>query len=319
VSLRLKKVSESITSNDHSFDVLDDVLRTLRFRGSVFFSPDLAAPWGMSVAESGVPRFHIALSGNCFVGADGEEPVHVQETDIVLLSNGDSHWIADEPGRELISSESAARACELNNPLFQTSETTNRILCGLVRFDQGATHPILDSLPQLLHFSMLHAIDPIRMTAALIDTELRRAAAQGGSIVDRLAEVLFLQLLDHHLSNNELTTGFLSALRDRRIHQALSLIHQQPELDWSLARLGEQTGMSRATLVRRFQDTVGLAPMAYIANWRLTKAYNLLKYSAASLEQVADTVGFASARTLSRAFNRHFGYTPNELRRGRPL
>ena len=61
--------------------------------------------------------------------------------------------------------------------------------------------------------------------------------------------------------------------------------------------------MSRATLVRRFQDTVGVAPMTYVANWRLTKAHNLIKYSAAPLEQIADTVGFASARTLSRAFS----------------
>ena len=52
------------------FDVLGDILETLRFRGSVFFRSDLAAPWGMSLPEIGIPRFHIMLSGECFIGSD---------------------------------------------------------------------------------------------------------------------------------------------------------------------------------------------------------------------------------------------------------
>jgi transcriptional regulator GlxA family with amidase domain len=68
-------------------------------------------------------------------------------------------------------------------------------------------------------------------------------------------------------------------------------------------------------LVRHFQDAVGVAPMTYIANWKLMTAYNRVKYSSASLEQVAESVGFASARSLSRAFRRTFKITPSELRR----
>jgi transcriptional regulator GlxA family with amidase domain len=79
--------------------------------------------------------------------------------------------------------------------------------------------------------------------------------------------------------------------------------------------LGERVGMSRATLVRHFQSSVGLAPMAYILNWRMMKAYNLIKYSNANLEHIAEQVGFASARTLSKAFQRQYAVTPSELRR----
>jgi hypothetical protein len=55
----------------------------------------------------------------------------------------------------------------------------------------------------------------------------------------------------------------------------LSLIHQDPGHQWTLASLAEAAGMSRATLGRRFQDLVGIAPMSYIANWRLSKAYKM--------------------------------------------
>ena len=72
--------------------------------------------------------------------------------------------------------------------------------------------------------------------------------------------------------------------------------------------------MSRATLVRRFRKSVGVAPMTYLANWRLTKAYSLIRYSATPFDDIADRVGFASANSLARAFQRFYGETPSELR-----
>lgn len=299
------------------FDVLQDVFSTLRFRGSVFFSSQLAAPWGLALGHDGFPRFHIALSGDCVVGS-GEtgDLVHVKEMDIVVLPGGDPHWIAHAPGRDLLQSELAAEACELDNPYFQQGELTNHLLCGRVRFDQELTHPILASLPSVLHFSVREHDDPVWMTVSLLNAQLKQTHARHGPIVDRLCEVLFLQLLDHHLSMFDDSHGFLAALRDRRITQALSLIHQDPGRQWTLASLAEAAGMSRATLVHRFQDRVGIAPMSYIANWRLSKAYNMIKWSGAPLEQVADTVGFACAKTLSKALLRQFKVTPSGLRRG---
>ena len=93
------------------------------------------------------------------------------------------------------------------------------------------------------------------------------------------------------------------------------LIHWEPAFDWSLSSLGEQVGMSRATLVRHFKDAIGVAPMTYIANWRMMKAYNLIRYTSTPLEQVAESVGFGSARTLNKSFQRHYDCTPNEMRR----
>jgi len=232
-----------------------------------------------------------------------------------MLPNGSPHWIADEPGRELIPSAQAGEACELGNPLFQEGEITNRLMCGMVRFDQGASHPILNALPEMMHFSMLESAGPIWSVVNLIDAEMQGKQNLGSRIADRLTEVLFLQLLNHYVRENEESSGFLAALRDRRVYRALTLIHQEPEFDWTLTSLGERVGMSRATLVRRFQDVVGVAPMAYISDWRIMKAHSLIKYSATPFEQVADATGFASARTLSRAFQRQYGCTPNEMRR----
>ena len=302
-------------NDEVSYDVLGDVLETLRFRGSIFFRSELAAPWGMSLELTGIPRFHIALSGNFFVGGDDHDTVKIKEMDIVMLPTGNSHWIADQPGRKLIPSTRAGEACELGNPLFQQGEITNRLMCGIVHYDQESPHPLLDSLPDILHFPNLNSSQPIWSTVTLIDAEIRRAEGLGGTIVDRLTEVLFLQLLNYYSEQSDNAPGFLVALRDRRLQRALTLIHKEPTFNWSLSSLGDQVGMSRATLVRHFKDAIGVAPMTYIANWRVMKAYNLIKYSSAPLEQIAESVGFGSARTLNKSFQRHYHYTPNELRR----
>jgi AraC-like DNA-binding protein len=307
-------VSERL-NQEKAFDVLGDILETLRFRGSIFFRSDLAAPWGMSLSKIGIPRFHIVLSGDCFVGSADHDAVKVQEADIIMLPNGNSHWIADKPGRDMVPSARAGEACELGNPLFQKGKITNRLMCGMVHIDQGASHPILDALPDMMHFSMLESAGPVWSVVNLIDAELRQHQDGGSRIADRLTEVLFLQLLNRYVRDNEDATGFLAALRDRRVSRAITLIHQEPEFAWSLESLGERVGMSRATLVRRFQEVVGVAPMAYIANWRIMKAHSLVKYSVTPFEQIANATGFASARTLSRAFQRHYGCSPNEMRR----
>ena len=253
--------------------------------------------------------------GECFVGSDDHDAVKAKEADIIMLPNGNSHWIADKPGRELIPRARAGKACELGNPLFQKGKITNRLICGLVHFDQGASHPILDALPDMMHFSMLESAGPIWSVVKLIDAEMQGNQNRGSRIADRLTEVLFLQLLNHYVSENKEASGFLAALRDRRVYRALTLFHQEPEFNWTLTSLGERVGMSRATLVRRFQEVVGVTPMAYIADWRIMKAHSLVKYSATPFENIANATGFASARTLSRAFQRRYGCTLNELRR----
>jgi AraC-like DNA-binding protein len=307
-------VSERL-KNDPGFDVLGDVLDTLRFRGSIFFRSELAAPWGMQLETMGIPRFHVALSGDCFVGGDDNQAHKVEEMGIVMLPTGNSHWIADQPGRKLVPSERAGEACELGDPLFQQGEITNHLMCGIVHYDQESPHPLLNSLPEILNFPKFKSGEPIWSTVTLIEAEMRRASGRGGTIVDRLTEVLFLQLLNYYAEQNHKSVGFLIALRDRRMQHALSLIHADPAFDWTLSSLGDQVGMSRATLVRHFRDAIGMAPMTYILNWRVMKAYNLIKYTSTPLEQVAESVGFGSARALSKSFQRHYDCTPNELRR----
>ena len=302
---------------ERTFDVLGDILGTLRLRGSIFFRSELASPWGMLLQPTDSPRFHIALRGQCVVGsASGRaEPiVRLDEMDIVVLPHGNQHWIADRPGRALIPSERAGEACELGDPLFQRGEITNKLICGIIRYEQDMQHPMLSSLPEVLHLSGLNPDDPIWLTVRLIDRQMEAAGRSTVTLTDRLTEILFLQLLDRHIDGAETPVGFLGALADRGVHRILELIHDAPHEPWTLERIGRAVGMSRATVARRFSRAVGMPVLAYLGEWRMLKAYHLLKHSNLSVEAVAEQVGFSGARSLSKAFRRKYDVTPTELR-----
>ncbi len=300
------------------FDVLGDVLETLRFRGSIFFRSQLASPWGMKLDAIMAPRFHIALHGDCVIGSGkGDTLIQLKHMDVVLLPHGNMHWIADHPGRKLVPSEMAGDACELGHPMFQQGEITNKLMCGIVHYEKAMLHPLLDALPEVMHFSGIESDDPIWATILLIDAHMGNTTMPRTTLVDRLTEVLFLQLLYRYVDENPELPGFLFALSDQRIYRMLELIHREPEAPWTLESLGNRVGMSRATVARQFHKVVGMPPLQYISNWRMMKAHHLAKYSTQSFDEIADQVGFSSARALSRAFLRRYGYTPSQLRKKR--
>ena len=75
-----------------------------------------------------------------------------------------------------------------------------------------------------------------------------------------------------------------------------------------------RSGISRAALARRFNALVGEPPMAFLTEWRLTLAADLLLEPDATLGSVAEQVGYASPFALSAAFKRVRGVSPKQHR-----
>jgi AraC-like DNA-binding protein len=310
----LNNVPQPLNKATTESDVLDDILDTLRFRGSIFFHSSLAAPWGMSLMSCAAPRFHVALEGGFYIGTSDSQ-VSVKPMEIVMLPAGDMHWIADQENRKLVPSEHAGNACELGQPLFQRGDITNKLMCGLVEYEEAISHPITSSLPSIFHLSNIQNEDSIWMTVQQIDSEINRSGNKKNTIIDRLTEILFIQILHQYIRENDHLKGFLAALREPRIGKILQLIHKSPEVPWTLDMMSEKVGMSRATLQRKFKSELDISPITYLTRWRIAKAYQLVKYSNQSLDRVADSIGFSDARTLRTAFQRQYAITPSELRR----
>ena len=72
---------------------------------------------------------------------------------------------------------------------------------------------------------------------------------------------------------------------------------------------------SPAHFSRKFKLAVGESPHAYVVKRRLEKACHLMMTSAASLSEIALSVGFSDQAHLCRLFRQAFGQSPANWRR----
>ena len=105
------------------------------------------------------------------------------------------------------------------------------------------------------------------------------------------------------------------------------LIHADPIVQrfeqWARARLRDgfslddaarAAGASKRTLARRMHDVLGRSPLDYFQSLRIERAVHLLKTSDASVEEVAEKVGYADSATLRTLLRRRLNTGVKELR-----
>jgi transcriptional regulator GlxA family with amidase domain len=124
-------------------------------------------------------------------------------------------------------------------------------------------------------------------------------------------EALRLYLED---SDDSTLTGWLAALRDPLVGQAIALLHAEPARDWTVTELAQAVAASRSVLVERFNRLLGRPPIRYLTEWRLNLASGLLRTTERSVSEIAASVGYSSDEAFSRAFKRAFGQAPARWR-----
>jgi len=82
----------------------------------------------------------------------------------------------------------------------------------------------------------------------------------------------------------------------------------------SLAELGRQVNVSPFHLERRFKQAFGLSPADYLALVRLNRAKELLRGTALTIGEVAESIGADESYFIAR-FKKSEGVTPGEYRR----
>ena len=100
-------------------------------------------------------------------------------------------------------------------------------------------------------------------------------------------------------------------LTDPRLSKAIECMHRHPETSWSLEKLAQRAGMSRARFAAYFREVLGMTPFDYLTNWRLRVAQTMLR-KGNSLKLIASAVGYADATALTRVFTQRVGISPSE-------
>ena len=329
-----------------SADTLSDLLRAIRLRGAIFFYVEGSDPWVAETPESkliipailpGVDHlmeFHVVARGSCWAAIVGEEPVRLNEGDIVIFPQGDHHVISSAPGLRAKKVDPglffAPRPPQLPFAINVNGEgpTTalldggggdrTTIVCGFLGFDTKPFNPLLASLPRVLRIPKL-ASDERSWIASFMRSlveESNRRRPGGEAVLERMSEMLFVEVLRqyaHELPQDQ--TGWLDGLRDTGLGRALALILSRPVEDWKLERLADEAAISRSTLHERFAYLIGQPPMQYLTQWRMQLAAGMLRNSDAKVIDIALEVGYENEAAFARAFRRAVGDSPGAWRR----
>jgi len=299
-------------------DTLSDILRTINLSGTVYARANFSSPWGMEFDSGIFAQFHMVVNGHCWLNLKkSKEQMRISAGDIVVFPQGDSHSLYDNPDSKLVSGKEVVEAFKKNRPMFKGDKVDATLVCGQFEFDRSVNHPLIDALPPFIHISNAEhsELSWLETVTNVIIQETDSGIPGSDVVVNRLAEVLFIQILRAYMLRNSLSNGFLAALRDQQISKALELIHTAPDVGWTVEKLGYEIGMSRSAFSSRFKNLVGLAPMEYTTNWRMQKAYEMLKDTKLSLSAIAKQIGYISEPAFNRAFKRQFKQNPGAMRR----
>ena len=303
-----------------SFDVLTDVMEQVRLEGTVYFSAELHAPWGISIVRSHRAPFYAVTRGECELLVGRRAARRVKAGDFVLLPNAAPHVVRSDRNALVVPFETWLNAHPMDRHGATTHEgpgATTRVIGGFFSVDPLRINPLFGALPALIHLRggearVRQLLEP---TLRLIEAEIAAGALGAPTVLRRLADVLFIQAVRLHAQGERSVPGWLRGLADLRVGRALLLLHERYAEPWTLDSLAREVGTSRTLLAVRFRELVGEPPMAYLTRWRITRAANLLHGARLPLARVAEQVGYQSDAVFSKAFRRVTGGPPGAWRR----
>ena len=299
-------------------DTLSDVLRLIQLSSCVYFRSDFFSPWGMQIDQGEFAQFHIVTSGKCVLKQPGEEEhIHLSTGDIVVFPFGNAHEIADSLKSVCLPGTRVVESIWRDEHLFKDGEERTTLVCGHFEFNRDINHPLIKELPEFIYITNTERrqLSWLETATNVIMQEADSGNPGSDVVVERLAEVLFVQVLRAYMSQKTALKGYFAALQDPQINSALTLMHAKHHLSWTLEDIAKDVGMSRSSFASRFKQIIGISPMGYITNWRMEKARDLLKRTKLPLYAICEQVGYTSESSFSKAFKRQFNQNPGAIRR----
>ena len=325
-----------VQNKEAKLDPITDIFRTMHVTAFGQHRLEATAPWGLitekqtgTVTPSGkeisptdLAHFAMLSRGNCWLSVEGiPEPIPLAGGDCFLLARGTSIVLRDSPRtRPRWSFNEIAARANSNVAHYGGGGAPTTIVCGSFSFDRASLKPIAQLLPRfiLIKGDQARAL-ALHNTMQALASEMAEQAPGSEVVANRLAEVLFVQVLRAHIASGVecRNKGWLRAIFDPQMGTALSAIHDRVNTPWTVESLAESAGMSRSAFAARFKQLLGQTPLEYVTEWRMQKAMQLLQQRDKKLVDVARSVGYESDAAFSKAFKRVVGANPGEyLKRG---
>ncbi len=189
-------------------------------------------------------QLHLMVRRGPLEVSHGGAPVRIEEPSLLLYPRPLSHRFSSDPERGA------------------------DMACANLRFEGGAGNPVAAALPAFvcMPLAALEGSGPV-LDLLFEEAFERRCGRQ--AMIDRLFEVVMIQVLRQLMERGEVTGGLLAGLSHPRVRHALVAMHEAPTRDWTLEDLGR--GLRHvAQRVRRQLPRGGRQyPGQYLLGWRV--------------------------------------------------
>jgi AraC-like DNA-binding protein len=306
-------------------DAVAGLLDGPRARGAFLLRSILDPPWSLRIEDEAPLTLVAVVRGEAWILPDSGTPALLGPGDVGIVRGPDHYTVADDPGtapRAVIhpgqrcttpDGEELVLMRDLGVRTWGTSSRGSTVLLtGTYQLRGEVSRRLLRALPTLLALPEDDLGSPL---VRLLADEIVKDEPGQEAVLDRLLDLLLIAVLRAWFARPEADApAWYRAYGDPVVGRALGLLHNNPAHPWTVEELADATGVSRATLARRFRDLVGEPPMAFLAGWRIALAADLLREPGATVGSVAHEVGYGSPYALSTAFKRVRGVSPKEHR-----
>ncbi|WP_058045458.1 AraC family transcriptional regulator [Streptomyces roseifaciens] len=297
-------------------DPFDDLLRGVRANGAVFGGSVLSPPWALRFTDGAFLTLCAPLRGEGWLVPAEGAPRRLSAGETAIVRGPEPFVFTDDPS----SPEGAAgpvREVSCGGPDADGGGVDGRtvLMAGAYRVPGEVPRRLLQVLPPVLVVPDDHDCTSMR---GYLESQLTAGLPGRQIVVDRLLDWLLVCTLRDWFDRPEAASpAWYGALGDEVVGPVLRAMHEAPHRAWTLASLAAVAGVSRSTFAKRFHELLGEPPLAYLTEWRMTLAVDLLGEPGATLASVARRVGYADPFGFSTAFKRVRGVSPSAYRAGR--
>jgi AraC-like DNA-binding protein len=306
-------------------DAFGGLLDGPRARGAFALKTVMSPPWSLRILAESPMTVLAVVKGHAWVAPDGGEPVRLGVGDVAVTRAPGHYSVTDDPGGPTTVVIHPGQRCE--SPEGESME--EQMSLGVRKWGNdpdGSTVMLVGAYesPGDISDRLLRALPPVLSLAndqwdsplvSLLCDEVEKDQPGQAAVLDRLIDLLLIAVLRAWFTRPEAEApAWYRSQSDPIVGRALEIMHDNPARPWTVASLATEIGVSRAALSRRFHDVVGEPPMAFLTQWRLALAADLLCEPDATVGSVAEKVGYSTPFALSTAFKRVRGVSPQEHR-----
>lgn len=151
----------------------------------------------------------------------------------------------------------------------------------------------------------------VKMLANVVNDQDPSVQLYGDGLATAITACLFVK--QSGTSSRTVSKG----LAPWQLRRVIDYLHAQLPQRVELVHLADMVGLSQAHFSRAFKASTGLAPYRWQLDARIQRAQELLLNTNGTLDQVAESTGFADAVHFGRMFRKQTGITPAAWRHDR--